>query len=73
LEKITEPMQAPAENAAEKSKQSAGMPSPFAKLLWQRLVEFWIVLAILTFLVLRVLGSHTVERLLSGIAHRHPS
>jgi hypothetical protein len=66
-------MQAPAENSPEKSKLSAGMSSPFAQLLWRRLVEFWILLAIVTFLVLRVLGSHTVGRFLSGIAHRHPS
>jgi hypothetical protein len=71
FEKITKHMQAPAESAAEKSEAGPRTPTGFAKLLWQRLVELWISLVILAFFLIRVLGSHTIQRLLGGIAHRH--
>jgi hypothetical protein len=64
-------MQAPAENVVEKSKERGGALPVFPKALWRRLVELWIFMAILTFFVLRVLGSHTAQRLLGSISRFH--
>ena len=65
-------MQESTENGTEKSKERAGTQTGFAKALWPRLVEAWIFLAIFTFFVIRVLGSHTVQRFLGGSARPHP-
>jgi hypothetical protein len=66
-------MQRLAKPVAHKSKDGVGTPpGSSAKLLWQRLVELWIFLTILLFFVVRVLGSHAAQRILSGLIHRHP-
>jgi hypothetical protein len=71
--KNTEPMQTIAKRVADKSRDGAGAPpGSFAKLLWQRLVELWIFLTILTFFLVRVLGSHAAQGIFSRLVHRHP-
>jgi hypothetical protein len=65
-------MQESTGNTTEKSKERAGTPPSFPKALWPHLVEAWIFLAIFTFFLIRVLGSHTVQRLLGGSARLHP-
>lgn len=71
MEKTTESMNDPAESIPETAKGGAVAPSGgFAKRLWQRLVELWIFLTILTFFLIRVLGSHAAQGILSRFAHR---
>lgn len=40
-----------------------------AKVLWPRLMELWILAVLVMFLVIRVLGSQTAQRLLGGLHH----
>jgi hypothetical protein len=71
-QKTTEKMQRPAQSIAEKSTDGARRPpGSFTNLLWQRLVELWIFLTILTFFLIRVLGSHAAQGILGRFAHRH--
>jgi len=66
-------MQRPAERIAEKSTNGDRRPPrSFTKLLWQRLVELWIFLTILTFFLIRVLGSRAAQGIFSQLIHRHP-
>jgi hypothetical protein len=72
MEKTTKYMHDPAERIPDPSKDGAlAPPGSFAKRLWQRLVEVWIFLTILTFFVIRVLGSQAFQRILGRFVHRH--
>jgi len=42
-----------------------------SKGIWPSLVQFWIFASVATFFLLRVLGSHTAQRLLNELRHRH--
>jgi hypothetical protein len=39
--------------------------------LWTRLIELWLTAVVVAFFVIRVLGSQTAKRLLSGLGHSH--
>jgi hypothetical protein len=39
--------------------------------LWPRLIELWLTAVVVGFFLIRVLGSQTAKRLLSGLAHSH--
>jgi hypothetical protein len=39
--------------------------------LWPRLIELWLTAVLVGFFVIRVLGSQTAKRLLSGLGHSH--
>jgi len=39
--------------------------------LWPRLIEFWLTAVVVAFFLIRVLGSQTARRLLSGLGHSH--
>jgi hypothetical protein len=69
--KIKAPMRACSDGINGESKEGDGKPAKIYRLLWPRLVEFWILMAIVVFFLIRVLGSHTSQRLLSGFARRH--
>ncbi|MFI5058060.1 MAG: hypothetical protein ACHQLQ_07725 [Candidatus Acidiferrales bacterium] len=44
-----------------------------ARALWPRLIELWISAVLVVFFLIRVLGSHTAQRILSGLQrHRIP-
>lgn len=73
MEKTIEYMHDPAESIPETSKDSSVTPpGSFARRLRQRLVELWIFLTILTFFLIRVLGSHAAQGILRRLARRHP-
>jgi hypothetical protein len=63
-------MRATPEGIIEENREGGGKPLKIARLLWPRLMELWIFIAIVIFFLIRVLGSHTAQSLLSGIAHR---
>jgi hypothetical protein len=65
------PMRASSEGIARGNQEGSGKLAKIAQLLWTRLVELWISLAIAVFFLIRVLGSHTWQSLLSALAHRH--
>lgn len=46
-----------------------GGPTEFAPVLWPRLAELWILMTIVIFVFLRILGSHTAQRILSLVRH----
>jgi hypothetical protein len=71
FEKIIEPMRAFSEGIARGNQESSGKLAKIARLLWPRLVELWISLAIVVFFLIRVLGSHTSQNFLRAIARRH--
>ena len=39
--------------------------------LWQRVIELWLAAVVVAFFLIRVLGSQTAKRLLSGLGHSH--
>jgi len=39
--------------------------------LWPRLMEFWLTVVVVAFFLIRILGSQTAKRLLSGLGHSH--
>jgi hypothetical protein len=66
-------MRTSSERIAEKNMDGGGKLAEIARLLWPRLVELWIFTAIAIFVLIRVLGSHAAQRLLSRIAsHQLP-
>src|SRR4029077_15096841 len=69
--KTRSPMRAFSEGINGERREGDGKPAKISRLLWPRLVEFWILMAIVVFFLIRVLGSHTSQRLLSGFARRH--
>lgn len=71
FEKIIEPMRASSEGIARGNQEGSGKLARIAQLLWPRLVELWIFLAIAAFFLIRVLGSHTSQNLFRAITHRH--
>ena len=40
-----------------------------AKRFWPRLIELWILAVLAIFFVIRVLGSHTAQRILDSLHH----
>ena len=64
-------MRTTSEGVSRENNQGAGGKS--AWLLWPRFVELWIFAAIVTFFIVRVLGSRTFENILTRFAHRHLS
>lgn len=56
------------EDITGKNKEGDGK---FARLFLARVTELWIFLVIVIFIVVRVLGSHTAQRLLGGFGGRH--
>jgi hypothetical protein len=71
LQEITSPMRTSSEGIAGKNRNGGAKPAEIARLLWPRMVEFWIFMAIAIFFLIRVLGSHAAQRLLSGIGRHH--
>jgi hypothetical protein len=59
------------EDTTGETKEGSGKPAEVARRLWPLLVELWIFSAIVTFFLIRVLGSKAAQRLLSGTGHRH--
>jgi hypothetical protein len=59
------------EGIARRNKDGGGKLIEIARLLWPRLVELWIFTAIAIFFLIRVLGSHAAQRLLSRIGSHH--
>jgi hypothetical protein len=55
-----------AENLDSRERQF-GVP----RTLWARLIEVWISAVLATFFLIRVLGSHSAQRLLDGLRHSH--
>jgi hypothetical protein len=39
--------------------------------LWPRLIEVWLTAVVAGFFLIRILGSQTAKRLLSGLGHSH--
>ena len=39
--------------------------------LWPRLIEMWLTAVVVGFFLIRILGSQTAKRLLSGLGHSH--
>lgn len=39
--------------------------------LWPRLIELWLTAVVVAFFLIRILGSQTAKRLLSGLGHFH--
>ncbi len=39
--------------------------------LWTRLIELWLTAVVVAFFLIRILGSQTAKRLLSGLGHSH--
>jgi hypothetical protein len=39
--------------------------------LWPRLMEMWLTVVVVAFFLIRILGSQTAKRLLSGLGHSH--
>lgn len=64
-------MSTSSEGVTGKPVESRGKPVGIAGRLWPRLVELWILAAIVIFLVIRVLGSHSAQRLLSGFGRQN--
>lgn len=64
-------MRAFSEGITGENRGGGGRPARIARLLWPHLVELWIFTAIVIFFLIRVLGSHTSQSFLSGIARRH--
>jgi hypothetical protein len=71
FEKIIVPMRTSSEGIARGSQEGRGKLAKIAQLLWPRLVELWISLAIAVFFLIRVLGSHTSQSFLRAITRRH--
>jgi hypothetical protein len=71
LQKITAPMRKFSEDITGKNKEGGGKAGEIARRFWPRLVEIWIFMAIAIFFVIRVVGSHAGQRLLSGIGRHH--
>ncbi|MGC1620198.1 MAG: hypothetical protein WA765_17035 [Candidatus Acidiferrum sp.] len=44
-----------------------GLPNAF----WQRLLELWLLGVLVAFFFIRVLGSHTAQRLIERFLHTH--
>lgn len=42
---------------------------PVLRAMWPRLIELWIALVLLTFFVVRVLGSGSWQRILARLGH----
>jgi hypothetical protein len=61
-------MQGSSESITVENREGSGK---FVRLLLSRLMELWIFMAIVVFFLIRVLGSHIAQSLLSGIARRH--
>ena len=64
-------MRTSSEGVIGKNKEGGGKAANIVRLLWPRLMELWIFLVIVIFFLIRVLGSHTAQRLLSSIGLRH--
>jgi len=64
-------MRANLESVSGENGKGGRGPGKFALLLWSRFVELWIFVTVVTFFIVRVLGSHTWQSILSKIAHRH--
>jgi hypothetical protein len=71
FEKIIVPMRASSEGIARGNQEGSGKLAKIVHLLWPRVVELWISLAITVFFLIRVLGSHTSQNFLRAIARRH--
>jgi len=61
------PMSASYEDVRAGKKDNA--QPRFAKSLWLRLIEMWILTVLVIFFVIRVLGSHTAQRILDSLHH----
>jgi hypothetical protein len=64
-------MRMASEDVTGKNREGGGKPAEIARLIWPRLAELWILMVIAVFFLIRVLGSHVAQRLLSGIGRRH--
>ncbi len=42
-----------------------------ARSLWPRLIDLWLSAVLVAFFLIRILGSQTAKRLLSGLHHSH--
>ncbi|MGC2530967.1 MAG: hypothetical protein WA639_24745 [Candidatus Acidiferrum sp.] len=51
----------------EDPERQFGLPKAF----WQRLLELWLLGVLAAFFFIRVLGSHTVRRLIERFVHAH--
>jgi hypothetical protein len=60
-------MRASTESITVENREGGGK---VARVLLSRLMELWIFMAIVVFFLIRVLGSHIAQTLLSGIARR---
>jgi hypothetical protein len=60
-------MRASSESITVENREGGGK---VARVLLSRLMEIWIFMAIVVFFLIRVLGSHIAQTLLSGIARR---
>lgn len=69
--KIKALMRTSSERIAGQNGEYGGKAAKFALILWPRLVELWILTVIAFFFLIRVLGSHTWQRLLSGMGRQH--
>lgn len=63
-------MRTSSEGIAGESREGIGRPKKIRRLLWLRMMEFWIFMAIFIFFLIRVLGSHTSQSFLNGIVRR---
>jgi hypothetical protein len=54
-------------------EKGAGPRRRFAmvRALWPRLIELWLSAVLVTFILIRVFGSQTAQRLLSRFTHSH--
>jgi hypothetical protein len=57
-------------NLAPENKSGPRRRFLIARALWPRLIELWISAVLAVFVFVRVFGSHTVQRILSGF-QRH--
>jgi hypothetical protein len=64
-------MRTSSERIAGQNGEIGGQYANFAGILWPRLVELWILAVIAFFFLIRVFGSHTWQRLVSGMGRQH--
>ena len=61
----------PSENSLDKTRSVRKTPVTFLAPLWPRFIELWIAGVLITFFVIRILGSQTAVVLLNRLAG-HP-
>jgi hypothetical protein len=67
----TDSMRPANEDLSGENEKGSGKPGEIARLLWPHFVELWILAAIVTFFVVRVLGSRSFQNIFPGFSHRH--